>query len=43
MKINFQEVSDFNQIQNDDIIICQKVEDIKQSNNNLIKKAKKKL
>ena len=41
MKINFQEVSDFNQIQNDDIIICQKVEDIKQSNNNLIKKAKK--
>jgi leucyl aminopeptidase len=40
MKINFQEISDFNQISDNDIIICQKLEDIKQSNNNLIKKAK---
>lgn len=40
MKINFQETSDFNQILDNDIIICQKLEDIKQSNSDLIKKAK---
>lgn len=40
MKINFQEISNFNQINSNDIIICQKIEDIKQSKSDLIKKAK---
>tara|TARA_Y100000389_G_scaffold191836_1_gene218601 strand:+ start:1874 stop:3352 length:1479 start_codon:yes stop_codon:yes gene_type:complete len=40
MKINFQEILDFNHIVDNDIIICQKFEDVKQSNNDLIKKAK---
>ncbi len=40
MKINFQEVMDFNQVLDNDIIICQKIEDVNQSKSDLIKKAK---